>query len=120
MVNPTRSKVKKGNHGSLRERSRAARPRLAGRPHEAVGNGSPRWMTVAPRKRAHRTRPTGRLTLPSIVVACDGYAVGASAGTFGAHRQPGRNLACRATVRLAETGVRLVILPGDHFFEPVE
>ena len=35
---------------------------LAGRPHEAAGNGSPRWMTVAPRKRAHRTRPTGRLT----------------------------------------------------------
>jgi hypothetical protein len=35
---------------------------LAGRPHEAVGNGSPRWMTVGPRKRAHRTRPTGRLT----------------------------------------------------------
>jgi hypothetical protein len=34
----------------------------AGRPHEAVGNGSPRWMTAAPRKRAHRTRPTGRLT----------------------------------------------------------
>ena len=35
---------------------------LAGRPHEAVGNASPRWMTVAPRKRGHRTRPTGRLT----------------------------------------------------------
>ena len=35
---------------------------LAGRPQEAVGNGSPRWMTVAPRKRGHRTRPTGRLT----------------------------------------------------------
>src|SRR4029077_1575741 len=38
------------------------RPMLAGRPHEAAGNGSPRWMTAAPRKRAHRTRPTGRLT----------------------------------------------------------
>ncbi len=37
---------------------------LAGRPHEAAGNGSPRWMTVAPRKRGHRTRPTGRLTRP--------------------------------------------------------
>ena len=35
---------------------------LAGRPHEAAGNGSPRWMAVGPRKRAHRTRPTGRLT----------------------------------------------------------
>jgi hypothetical protein len=37
---------------------------LAGRPHEAAGNGSPRWMTAAPRKRVHRTRPTGRLTRP--------------------------------------------------------
>ncbi len=35
---------------------------LAGRPHEAVGNGSPRWMAVGPRKRVHRTRPTGQLT----------------------------------------------------------
>ena len=34
---------------------------LAGRPHEAAGNGSPRWMTAGPRKRVHRTRPTGRL-----------------------------------------------------------
>jgi hypothetical protein len=30
----------------LRERLRAARPMPAGRPHEAAGNGSPRWMTV--------------------------------------------------------------------------
>jgi hypothetical protein len=35
---------------------------LAGRPHEAVGNGSPRWMIAASREREHRTRPTGRLT----------------------------------------------------------
>ena len=34
---------------------------LAGRPHEAAGNGSPRWMAVGPRKRVHRTRPTGQL-----------------------------------------------------------
>jgi hypothetical protein len=45
----------------LRERLRAARPMLAGRPHEAAGNGSPRWMAVGPRKRVHRTRPTGQL-----------------------------------------------------------
>jgi hypothetical protein len=45
----------------LRERLRAARPMLAGRPHEAVGNGSPRWMAAGPRKRVHRTRPTGQL-----------------------------------------------------------
>ncbi len=34
---------------------------LAGRPHEAVGNGSPRWMTAAPRKRGAQNpayRPT--------------------------------------------------------------
>jgi len=34
---------------------------LAGRPHEAVSNGSPRWMAAGPRERVHRTRPTGRL-----------------------------------------------------------
>jgi len=34
---------------------------LVGRPHEAAGNGSPRWMAAGPRKRVHRTRPTGRL-----------------------------------------------------------
>ena len=44
---------------------------LAGRPHETVGNGSPRWMTAAPRERAHRTRPTGRLT-PYTSLAWDG------------------------------------------------
>src|SRR5450755_2162600 len=34
---------------------------LAGRPHEAVSNGSPRWMAAGPRERVHRTRPTGQL-----------------------------------------------------------
>jgi hypothetical protein len=34
---------------------------LAGRPLEAVGNDSPRWMAVGPRERVHRTRPTGQL-----------------------------------------------------------
>ena len=35
---------------------------LAGRPHEAVSNGSPRWMAAGPRlTRVPRTRPTGRL-----------------------------------------------------------
>ncbi len=43
---------------------------LAGRPHEAAGNGSPRWMTAAPRERAHRTRPTGRVS--AIVAAVPG------------------------------------------------
>jgi hypothetical protein len=34
---------------------------LAGGPHEAAGNGSPRWMAAGPLARVHRTRPTGRL-----------------------------------------------------------
>ena len=46
---------------------------LAGRPHEAVGNGSPRWMTAAPRERGHRTRPTGRRT-PTLALSCDDAA----------------------------------------------
>jgi hypothetical protein len=40
---------------------RAARLMLAGRPHEAASNGSPRWMAVGPLRRVHRTRSTGRL-----------------------------------------------------------
>jgi hypothetical protein len=74
LVNPTRSKVKRElrciaekestsrlKTQFLRECLRAARPMLAGRPHEAASNGSPRWMAAGPRKRVHRTRPTGRL-----------------------------------------------------------
>jgi|HubBroStandDraft_5_1064220.scaffolds.fasta_scaffold23226_3 hypothetical protein len=59
----------------LRERLRAARPMLAGRPHEAVGNGSPRWMAAGPRKRVHRTRPTGQLArcLPCRAQPGSGY-----------------------------------------------
>ena len=34
---------------------------LAGRPQEAVSNGSRRWMAAGPRERVHRTRPTGPL-----------------------------------------------------------
>ena len=52
---------------------------LAGRPHEAAGNGSPRWMTAGPRERAHRTRPTGRLT-PSMVLTCGGEVSSGSPG----------------------------------------
>ncbi len=39
-------------------------PESAGRPHEAVGNGSPRWMTASPARASgpgDRTRRTGRL-----------------------------------------------------------
>ena len=31
-------------------------PELAGRPHEAASNGSPRWMAACRRERVHRTR----------------------------------------------------------------
>ena len=34
---------------------------LVGRPHEAAGNGSPRWMAAGQLRLVHRTRPTGRL-----------------------------------------------------------
>ncbi len=40
-VNPTRSKVKKGGFGLLRECLRAARPMLAGRSHEAAVTAVP-------------------------------------------------------------------------------
>jgi hypothetical protein len=42
---------------------------LAGRPHEAAGNGSPRWMTVAPRKRG--TEPGLQADSPLIDVHPD-------------------------------------------------
>jgi hypothetical protein len=40
---------------------------LAGRPHEAVGNGSPRWMTAAPRKRG--TEPGLQADSPLLYLA---------------------------------------------------
>jgi hypothetical protein len=50
-VNPTWSKVKKerdvGFVGGLLARAfEGGPPELAGRPHEVVGNGSPRWMVA--------------------------------------------------------------------------
>jgi phosphoglycolate phosphatase-like HAD superfamily hydrolase len=45
----------------LSECLRVACPMLAGKPHEAVSNGGPRWMAAGPRERVHRTRPTGQL-----------------------------------------------------------
>src|ERR1039458_2316399 len=51
---------------------------LAGRPHEAVSNGSPRWMAVGPRlTRVHRTRPTGRLARRPSGFACSRREVSA-------------------------------------------
>jgi len=44
---PPGARSRGGPPGPLRRRSRAARPMPAGRPHEATGNGGPRWMTVA-------------------------------------------------------------------------
>jgi hypothetical protein len=49
----------------LRERLRAARPMPAGRPHEAAGNVSPRWMTAAP-PQAGAQNPAYRPTHPLI------------------------------------------------------
>ena len=69
----------------------------AGRPHEAAGNGSPRWMTAAPRKRAHRTRPTGRLT-PLFHVA--------DLGRNGHHMYWFRSCSVRATAKIASMAPR--------------
>ena len=58
---------------------------LADRPHEAAGNGSPRWMAVGPRKRVHRTRPTGQLTRVAaapVAAGRGGYAVSATAASL--------------------------------------
>jgi hypothetical protein len=48
---------------------------LAGKPHEAVSNGGPRWTVVGPRQRVHRTRPTGQLArrLTKRCAAFDGW-----------------------------------------------
>jgi hypothetical protein len=41
---------------------------LAGRPHEAAGNGSPRWMAEGPRERVHRIRQNLTPALPVITL----------------------------------------------------
>jgi hypothetical protein len=71
----------------LRERLRTARPMLAGRPHEAAGNGSPRWMAAGPHPRVHRTRPTGRLARHPRRWPAAQQCSGGDWGTLGA---PGR------------------------------
>jgi hypothetical protein len=58
---------------------------LAGRPHEAAGNGSPRWMAVGPRERVHRTRPTGPLARRPLPTALPQAGPG-----LALRRQPGR------------------------------
>jgi hypothetical protein len=72
----------------LRERLRAARPMLAGRPHEAVGNGSPRWMAVGPRKRVHRTLAGRPRRLPGLQAAS--RKVRAPQGRVVGNADPGR------------------------------
>jgi hypothetical protein len=69
---------------------------LAGRPHEAVGNGSPRWMIAAPREREHRTRPTGRLT----------PIYGADLGRNGHHVSWFRSCSVRTTAKIASMAPR--------------
>ena len=65
----------------LRERLRAARPMLAGRPHEAAGNGSPRWMAAGP-LHAGAQNPAYR---PARPLPCTQARVTASQGTFRAY-----------------------------------
>ena len=66
---------------------------LAGRPHEAASNGSPRWMAAGPRERVHRTRPTGQLArrLNREDVAASGHAGVVGDGALG------RGAACFAS-----------------------
>jgi hypothetical protein len=65
---------------------RAARPMLAGRPHEAAGNGSPRWMAAGPRSRG-RTEPGLQAGSPFTTPLTCGCAVMiASWHTLGAHQ----------------------------------
>ena len=84
---------------------------LAGRPQEAVGNGSPRWMTVAPRERGHRTRPTGRLT-PIQSPDLERRSTRSTPGHFGGtpRRLNARSSASRA--RPPASGTRWP--PADH------
>ncbi len=94
----------------LRERLRAARPMLAGRPHEAASNGSPRWMAAGPRKRVHRTRPTGRLArrLTWADMAASGHA-----GVAGYEcRRPGEQPVSRRPT-VGDRGLGKVILGAE-------
>ena len=63
LVNPTWSKVKRSRcFGVTAQAFEGGPPEPAGRPLEAVGNGSRRWMVARlDRGSGDRTRPTGRL-----------------------------------------------------------
>ena len=74
MVNPTRSKVKKGTFGFPRGCSRAARPSSRVDRTEAVGNGGPRWMTA---RSSDRQNPAYRPT-PSSTYSYSRRCPGAS------------------------------------------
>ena len=77
---------------------------LAGRPHEAVGNGSPRWMAVGPRKRVHRTRPTGQLARrPLLYLRLHAHEI--VRGRISAHASADANIASSAS-RPKVTGIR--------------
>ena len=52
---------------------------LAGRPHEAVGNGSPRWMTAAPRSGG--TEPGLQADSPTFIALNWAFAVTAPPGS---------------------------------------
>jgi hypothetical protein len=61
---------------------------LAGRPHEAAGNGSPRWMIAAP-PQAGAQNPAYRPTHPHNPLLTCGVALSlAVRGKSRAHREP--------------------------------
>ena len=93
---------------------------LAGRPHEAAGHGSPRWMAAGPRERAHRIRPTGRLARRLICLNARRGALtlphaarreGAAAGNT-----PGRRLRDGSATRPVVPAVRPVARPPDRLW----
>ena len=68
----------------------------AGRPHEAAGNVSPRWMTAAPRKRS--TEPGLQADSPPfILLTCIGVAA-LAASSAGARRALVPGLSVRRSV----------------------
>jgi hypothetical protein len=78
---------------------------LAGRPQEAVGNVSPRWMTAAPRKRG--TEPGLQADSPPYeVLTCDAAKHAAWRGTLGAPTRQPKALSKASRARPLASGTR--------------
>ena len=85
---------------------------LAGRPHEAAGNGSPRWMTAAPRERG--TEPGLQAGSPPHSLLPVGAQRGAPAITglaSGQGKKPGPNRVRAGQARYPRGGAGL---PGSN------